>query len=461
MIDNTTQDLIQRYLEQDLTNEELLVLSERIRLDDEVRSHYLEQAQMHAFLLEWAATEVGVEGARRDPILKPFERQPVRRPLVSFKNCAIATFAVAAALLFAVGGFLWIDSRSNSAKFGEITFASQASWGSEGLVPVRGRISNEKYHLSSGMVRIRTNEGPILTIAGPARFNFESSERVHLEQGKMTVRLKDPDATMEVETRSLSIRDIGTAFGVDADRSGNSFLSVFDGEVEVGHPGGEGFERVLAQGSSLRAELGANIFFESDFHNEPFADIWPLSIGINEASNLVRFIPPGPLLKPLIEYQSESKIMLFPEKQDVVLPEPITVDLRAGGTTWPYDQEEFVVPAGTIVSSHLIFFNPPKGGDQWLFRISGEVYFENPILGIIAKDRNLVPSDSILGIEEAQYGSFNLDGRRGPEAFDVQPPGRPVIEHDTIRIGEDRRSLFFNFNASVNLDQIRVIVAAD
>ena len=90
----------------------------------------------------------------------------------------------------------------------------------------------------------------------------------------------------------------------------------------------------------------------------------------------------------------------FDEKQNVLLKKDLKVDFGE------------IIEAGTEVNSHMIFLDSPGSSDvtqivEWLF--------DGEILGIMSDPAgNLeAASNSILGAEDTQYGSF---GARGLEA---------------------------------------------
>ena len=122
-------------------------------------------------------------------------------------------------------------------------------------------------------------------------------------------------------------------------------------------------------------------------------------------------------------------LMLFPEKQDFVLPRAVEVNLSEPGSyrvLGPVAKEKYmkvaddkqraretmvdiglvqsVIPAGTRVSSYLVHFDATnKEIDS--FRAKGRVRFNGQILGVILHQQTLSASDDLLGGSDMIYES--------------------------------------------------------
>lgn len=103
----------------------------------------------------------------------------------------------------------------------------------------------------------------------------------------------------------------------------------------------------------------------------------------------------------------------FDEDQNILLTAPLTVDV---GTT--------PIPAGTVVASHYIFFDPGPPEE-----VIGTVNFDSPVLGILTTTSALAASDFL-----AKTGVNYLNpGERGLEAGDsVTISGPNQILFDTV-----------------------------
>ena len=116
----------------------------------------------------------------------------------------------------------------------------------------------------------------------------------------------------------------------------------------------------------------------------------------------------------------------FDEDQNILLTSPLTVNVGSSP-----------IPAGTIVASHYVFFDP--GPSQ---RMIGTVNFDSDILGIITTTNDLTASDFL-----ANTGVNYLNpGNRGLEAGDSVTISGP-------------RQILFDTVASSPGDYVRVLTA--
>lgn len=106
----------------------------------------------------------------------------------------------------------------------------------------------------------------------------------------------------------------------------------------------------------------------------------------------------------------DDNLYAFDEDQNITLSEPIRVDI--GG-------ENGLIPAGTIVASHYVFFDSIAGTHY------GYVYFDAPILGIAALESTMAATD-FLASTEVVYIATELRGlERGDRVWiDSQDPHR-------------------------------------
>ncbi|MGH8016947.1 MAG: hypothetical protein ACREIA_01440 [Opitutaceae bacterium] len=367
---------------------------------------------------------------------------------------------IAAAACLAFGGLLsvWLldVKRTAVAPVARVTYQEGASR-TESVA-----MKAELHELTEGMMRFETGAGAVVTVAAPAVFNLVSAERIELTKGRMTARMLREESRLVVSVGGFEVRDLGTAFGLDARENSRSLLSVFEGEVAVSDGAGPGAGSKLSEGQSAVGGRGANLgdFERTAFTPESFADLWPLTMGINEASRLVEFLPPGPLLRPLREYRANDRLFLLPERQGVSLSEALMVDLSPEVSAWPESPvSPYPLPAGKRVSSHLVFFQPEPSAPAGLRRLSGEIVFEEPVVGVLCSDSGLLASDGLLGVSGADYRTPGQ--RRGMEEADKMHCRASNLPHDSIRIGRDGHTLIFDLYVSDEREQMRVLVAAD
>ncbi len=100
------------------------------------------------------------------------------------------------------------------------------------------------------------------------------------------------------------------------DLNHRTFVSVFDGRVAVAEVDRKQPGMTVEAGTSIVEHRGPGLDVRTTTYDpERFKDLWPLTVGINEASKLVEFVAPGPLLRPLRDYRANDRLFLFPEQQ--------------------------------------------------------------------------------------------------------------------------------------------------
>jgi hypothetical protein len=140
-------------------------------------------------------------------------------------------------------------------------------------------------------------------------------------------------------------------------------------------------------------------------------------------------------------------VLAFNEKQNVILPKDVLAD---DGFDFSKDSTSpnVLIPTGTLVSSHFIFFNPPTANRR--IRWSGQVTFDQDILGIVVRRNAHKDTTGILGLEDTTY---NLRGR-----------GLDLVTNfdflEDIVSFEDNVLSFSITTSNTGIDPMRVITAA-
>jgi hypothetical protein len=449
--DPELQGLLEGYFDGRLSEAETKRLNERLRQDPAARAAYREAADWHAAFSTWGEQHAGGEAARE---WRDSSETVIIRPR-NFWRRVLPLAAVAA--LVVVGFFTW-QMRNSSEALAKLTFTQHAEW--TGEAPRNGlELRRRSYRLVSGVIRFETGAGAVVTVSGPADFDFVADDRIELRRGKLTARMLRDESRLTVKVGEMEVRDLGTAFGVDANDVERTLVSVFDGLVAVTSRATPGQELRLGEGKSFVAprdtSSGAT---PTAYDPESFRDLWPLTVGINEASRLVEFLPPGPLLKPMREYRANDRLFLFPERQNVLTERPVDIDLSGEAPAWPDSPASpYPLPRGERVDSYLVFFQPEiaRGAPR---QLKGEITFQRPVLGVICSDYGLDRSDTVLGHEAANY--LAPGQRRGLEEADKEHYRGDSLPHDSLRLSADRRTLYFDFYVSNEREQVRVLVAS-
>lgn len=118
-----------------------------------------------------------------------------------------------------------------------IDSAVNVAW-SKNVEPAAGGVllQNEVLDIPSGVLQVRTIVGHTIVIEGPTRLKFESPQRVHLVQGKVSGLVGEHSGSLEFITPSAHVVDLGTELGVSVDDKNKTKVAVYDGAVQVSGP---------------------------------------------------------------------------------------------------------------------------------------------------------------------------------------------------------------------------------
>lgn len=87
--------------------------------------------------------------------------------------------------------------------------------------------------VASGTVRLETESGDLLVIQGPAEVAFPNTHRPQLRRGWLWIDAGKSEEPFQVETGALTIRDIGTRFGVRVSGGGPIEVHLASGSIEA------------------------------------------------------------------------------------------------------------------------------------------------------------------------------------------------------------------------------------
>ncbi len=154
--------------------------------------------------------------------------------------------------------------------------------------------------------------------------------------------------------------------------------------------------------------------------------LWATAMPLDAAIVGGTITPIAPPTNVGADNQQINALLGFDEQQNVLLTQPLAIE---GGT----------IPAGTVVRSHYIIYDPSASAS-----ITGTALFDADVLGVITATGDLSRSD-FLGVDATHYLNPSL---RGFEAGDVA----------TIT---DTRTVRFDLEASTPGDYARVITAPE
>lgn len=147
---------------------------------------------------------------------------------------------------------------------------------------------------------------------------------------------------------------------------------------------------------------------------------------------------------------SAPDIWAFNEKQDVILPVPILLDVQPlnPGVHVPADLNPVWIPAGTCVSSHYMDYE-----DAVPSTATGGARFVRPILGVAVRQPTLDATNFLGRAGVAYPTAANCNAVAGVDC------GMELLPQDELRVDANRVQV--RFEAQTPGDRIRVVTAGD
>jgi len=165
---------------------------------------------------------------------------------------------------------------------------------------------------------------------------------------------------------------------------------------------------------------------------------------VSTGGSAVQIAPPASVDVNVLE--SNTQIRAFDEQQAVTLAAPLAVNISAPGVyDDPADLTPATIPAGSVISSHLVHFDIIFEGAA--IGATGTVTFRDRILGVIINDADVDATD-FLGAPGTTYPPAGIQFR-----------GAELDENDLVEVGCD--FIRVELESFQILDHVRVITAHD
>lgn len=399
--------------------------------------------------------------SQTDQLIQNGFKSPQANPAIQ-RRWSVRWMLAAAAILLLTAGVL-IPFWPGKPDIAKVTYVNNARWESGQIPEVGQMLKQDMFTLTSGRMRLRMPDETVVILAGPSRFELLDNNTLKLEQGKISAKVNNPTSLFTVRTAMMDVIDLGTSFGVKVAKDGQSSVSVFEGAVAIKRPIPKSGDKaiLLKKGSSARIRPGQKELETIPYDHAEYRELWPLTNGVDALSEKVEFVPPA-APKSFELYRSDEKLFLMPERQNLILEKPLPVDVIKPGRYERYTpQSRPLVAAGRKVNSYLLFFNQ-EGPKNWknYRKLTGQITFSKPILGVIGHYQKLKDTDAIVGIEGFDYPVFMQ--REKDRGLDNRNPGaQEDMAHDVIAISPNRKVLSFEISSGPWIDQFRVIVQAN
>jgi hypothetical protein len=447
-------DLIERLLENQLSDAEKVEFLALLRNDPQLRNRFSThlqiseaisrlqpQRQDENFIRNIVDHVIAIESGSEEAFVHDLTRRIVRKNWT--RRAAIAAMIT----LAATGSFFAWQYFPDSPP---VAFMMQIDE-SGNIVSNRGIPKGFKHSPSSGLYRLNFINGAVVAIEGPADFAIESGTRLRLHSGRLNAWCPESAHGFQVATATGTVTDLGTSFGVSASADGSSDFLVLDGLIEVSR---KGETRRLDEGKAVRTEHGSRIR-ELEFEPIAFQRTWPLASGILATTGEVRPAPPG-TAQQLSQLEDDQSVFVIPEKRNVPFTEPLFAELAEPGVFSKVnaDQLNQLEPdPSKRLRSFLVRYNPKDSNDFKQFR--GSVTFDRSILAICCQSKFLEATDALFA-----NGTYD-DASETARKFRGVDLDQPEKFADDIELSEDRRTVRISFHAGVSSDDIRVILAEE
>lgn len=231
---------VQQYIDGRIAEADLELLNKQLACDPDARKWFNEILNLDSALAAVAAGQAPEEKPHITPNHGTNKRKTASTIWIL---CAVAGF-----FLMAGGTWWW---QQTEPVFATVSSAAGVDQYVEGTV-LRGQVMA----IEKGSLELVTSNGAIIAVEAPARFWFESAQRLHMTSGRLAAEVPDSAKGFTVITPSGQAVDLGTKFGVDVPAQGNAEIHVFEGEV-IAQSSGGGKRKSLRNGEAFRLQSGA------------------------------------------------------------------------------------------------------------------------------------------------------------------------------------------------------------
>jgi hypothetical protein len=241
-------DLIECHLDGSLTESGAQELSAELRDNPAARREFWSRAAIHGILpeavhLAWLADATPGQSSKVVPLPLAEGHTALVRAL------RFATLAAAACLLI---GVAWWGRQATAEDHSVATLerGSSAIWDGRGQIARESRLLPGRYRLKAGAAELRFRSGARLVVEAPSEIELLGMNEARLFSGQVSGFVPPEARGFRVITPSLTLVDLGTAFGLKVPPSGPAEAHVFEGEVLVRSE--IGGERTLLQRDAVR-----------------------------------------------------------------------------------------------------------------------------------------------------------------------------------------------------------------
>ncbi len=213
-------------------------LRQFLRDSAEARRYYLRTMHLSAALRSIAEQSSAEPGNTVSPSALP--PSVLRRLWSSSSSIGGLVAIVAVVLLVAVGigisvwhGRTVQPKESTLAAIAVLSQTVDVQWASRAEARGQGSpILPGWLKIRSGLAQVTFHDGATVIVEGPAELQLISADAAFCSSGRLSAEVPPPARGFQVSTPQLTVKDLGTAFGLDVTTQGSE-VDVFKGQVEL------------------------------------------------------------------------------------------------------------------------------------------------------------------------------------------------------------------------------------
>ena len=220
---STEEEVISRYLDQQLNEEEVSKLEKSLRKNPDLRRKFYGQVNVISALEEKFSVKLP------DEKIITLESNQSNHTLTALAAC------------FVVGiGFLIYSFLQKPETLAILVSNENAAWESSLPTTTGSSLVRGTMKLKSGVATIRFSSGAEVTLEAPSEIELKTPMEGKLLSGNVVVNVPESAHGFILSTPSGYAVDHGTAFGVSVNKSGTfSNFKVLEGEISLHSPKGE------------------------------------------------------------------------------------------------------------------------------------------------------------------------------------------------------------------------------
>lgn len=303
--------------------------------------------------------------------------------------------------------------------------------------------------LTRGLAELKLESGAVVLIESPCEINLTSRNDLVLNAGKLVANVPGQAKGFTVNTPTSQIVDFGTEFGVRVGQHAVTEVHVYQGWVQAAF--GRQLQPLdLTQGQARRFHAASDRVESISVDEQQFVRNWTQAMLRPQVVGDIQYFAKIPDSLEMDQFEHSSRAALFLENNHVALTGPLAVSAASPGSHTFDSQRQTAIHHGRRVTSYLLHYDVKDERVGVESTVTGEIRFNQPIIGVFGDIRQLQQTDALLGSPQVRYSS---DDTRGVEV------DSGINKTDVVALSADRKTLRFNISAA-NMDQFRILTQA-